>query len=171
MEEGYLERRPNVARGLSPTNKARTLVDKFVDGTLLRIPLFGSIRAGEPFQFIYPTTETYDRENDVLVDARELPGGSAGLLALRVRGDSMKDAMICEGDIVVMQPVMPSEIVQNGKMVAAWLIEENEMTLKYFFDEGDVIRLQPANDDYSPIYVDRHNVRVQGKVVKVIRYH
>ena len=55
--------------------------------------------------------------------------------------------------------------------LAAWLIEENEMTLKYFFDEGDMIRLQPANDDYLPIYADRRNVRVQGKVVKVIRYH
>lgn len=170
-EEGYLERRPHVARGLNPTSKARALVDKLVDGTLLRIPLYGSIRAGEPVQFVYPTKEDYNRENDILVDPRELPGGSAGLLALRVRGDSMKDAMICDEDIVVLQPVFPSERVPNGKMVAAWLIDENEMTLKYFFDEGDKIRLQPANDDYTPIYADRRNVSVQGKVVKVIRYH
>ena len=71
-----------------------------------------------------------------------------------------------DGDIVI---VKPSDTVKNGDTVVAWLKEENEATLKRFYDEGDHIRLQPANSQMAPIYCAADNVEVHGRVVGVIR--
>ena len=79
----------------------------------------------------------------------------------------MIDAMVNHGDVVIMQPATD---VRNGEMVAIWLNDKDETTLKYFFDEGNRIRLQPANPTMDPIYVkDRSTVQIQGKVVMVVR--
>ncbi|MBI4771521.1 MAG: repressor LexA, partial [Chloroflexi bacterium] len=81
-------------------------------------------------------------------------------------GDSMIDAMVNDGDIVVMRR---QEQARNGEMVAVWLNEREETTLKHFFLENGRVRLQPANPTMGPIYADPANVRVQGKVVLVLR--
>jgi repressor LexA len=90
------------------------------------------------------------------------------LFALEVRGDSMIDAMVNDGDIVIMRPVRGN--VRNGEMVAVWLKDKQETTLKYFYKENGRIRLQPANPTMKPIYIDNPaTVDVQGRVVMVIR--
>jgi repressor LexA len=86
--------------------------------------------------------------------------------ALKVRGQSMIDALIDDGDIVLLRY---QEHAENGQMVAALLVDENAVTLKKFYNEGDRVRLQPANATMEPIYTASNNVRVQGRVVGVIR--
>ncbi len=89
------------------------------------------------------------------------------LYALRVHGDSMIDAMVNDGDIVVMKKV---DQARNGEMVAIWLADRDETTLKYFYQENGRVRLQPANPSMQPIIIeDPSIVEVQGKVVLVIR--
>ena len=87
--------------------------------------------------------------------------------ALQVKGDSMIDALIHDGDIVIMKPHAE---IRNGDLIAAWLKAEKETTLKRFFREGnDKVRLQPANPRMDPIYVHPENLEIQGKVIAVIR--
>jgi repressor LexA len=95
-----------------------------------------------------------------------LPGPAERLFALRVRGNSMIDAMVNDNDIVIMQQAQQAD---NGDMVAVWLPLESEMTLKYFYREGDQVRLQPANPTMEPIYMHPAQVEVQGKVMMVMR--
>jgi repressor LexA len=89
-----------------------------------------------------------------------------GLYGLRVRGDSMRDALVNDGDIVVMKK---AETAQNGEMCAVWLKDKNETTLKRVYKEKSRIRLQPMNPTMKPFYADARNVQIQGKVVLVIR--
>ena len=89
-----------------------------------------------------------------------------GLYALEVRGQSMIDALINDGDIVVMKHQSHAE---TGEMVAVLLVDDNETTLKRFYLEGDRVRLQPANPTMQPIYARAADVEVQGKVMMVIR--
>jgi repressor LexA len=99
-----------------------------------------------------------------LLPAREK---TQDLFALEVQGDSMIDAMVNDGDIVIMKRAQQAE---NGEMVAVWLDDKDETTLKYFYKEPQGIRLQPANPNMTPIYVDNPaSLRIMGKVVMVIR--
>jgi repressor LexA len=95
------------------------------------------------------------------------PNDPEKLFALTVKGDSMLDANISDGDTVIFKP---TQVAGNGDMVAVWLAEENTTTLKYFHRDAAGIVLKPANPAYKPIIVDRpEQVRIQGKVVAVIR--
>ena len=90
-----------------------------------------------------------------------------GLYALEVKGESMIDAMINDGDIVVLRPASEA---RNGEMVAVWLPEMDETTLKYFYKEKDGYRLQPANPTMQPIMLkSTTQLEIKGKVVMVIR--
>jgi repressor LexA len=96
-----------------------------------------------------------------------IPSTGEGLFALEVQGESMIDAMVNDGDIVVMK--RDSEW-RNGDMVAVWLEDKEETTLKHIYREGNRVRLQPANPTMGPIYVDDpQHLRVQGKVMLVVR--
>jgi repressor LexA len=96
-----------------------------------------------------------------------LAGDTDDLFALHVQGDSMIDALVNDGDIVIMRQ---ARRVENGEMAAVWLPEREETTLKRVYWEGNRVRLQPANPTMGPIYVnDPSKVEVQGKVVMVIR--
>ncbi len=89
------------------------------------------------------------------------------LFALEVQGNSMIDAMVNDGDIVVMRPTQDAK---NGDMVAVWLPDRSETTLKYFYKERDGFRLQPANPTYKPIMLKKDApLEIKGKVVMVIR--
>ena len=90
----------------------------------------------------------------------------SGLFALKVQGDSMIDALVNDGDTVILRH---QERVENGEMAAVWLNGEASTTLKKVYYEGDQVRLQPANPTMAPIYVPTDDVQVQGKVVLVIR--
>lgn len=138
-------------------------------GEFFNIPLCGRIVASAPLPM--PTTDVgyFDAESSIEVARSMLPSREKPeeLFALEVDGDSMIDAMVNDGDIVIMKK---SAEANNGEMVAVWLDDENATTLKYFYREKDRIRLQPANPTMKPILVKNPaSLRVMGKVVLVIR--
>jgi repressor LexA len=106
------------------------------------------------------------RRNRNISRGIEVVGRTGGLFGLRVRGHSMVDALIGDGDIVVLKH---QETCENGETVAVWLESEAETTLKTFYLEGAQVRLQPQNATMDPIYTPAENVRIMGKLVSVIR--
>jgi repressor LexA len=124
------------------------------------VPLVGSIGASLPATFYT------DAAAEALLLTRDMVPEQSDLFALRVRGTSMIDALVNDGDIVVMKK---QSVVRNGEMAAVRLIDRDEATLKYFYREGAHVRLQPANSSLQPIVTHAANVEVQGRVVAVIR--
>jgi repressor LexA len=124
----------------------------------ISVPIVGQIAAGQPI----PVPEGSVDYDDVVEVTEEMTGGRENVYALRVKGKSMIDALVDDGDIVIMQQAASAD---NGDMVAAWLKREQETTLKKFYREGARVRLQPANEAMKPIYTDADNVEVQGKVL------
>ena len=154
--EGYINRMMRVSRGIQ--------LDKNQASRLVQIPLVGRIFASEPVHFpeaavSYAPDETINLTQDMVGDEKEI-------FALEVRGDSMIDAMINDGDYVIMKQQVQ---VNNGDLAAIWLINSEETTLKYFYLENDMVRLQPANPTMDAIYLDPSTVRIQGKVILVFR--
>lgn len=182
---GYIERDGRVSRGirlLKPVSEIENMgtavvstvrqtaksVRQVVD-ELLRVPVVGRIVASAPVPVPPSDFSYFDAESMVDVARSLLPAREKGgdLFALEVQGNSMIDAMIFDGDIVIMKP---AKEVRNGDLVAIWLNDRDETTLKYFYLEDGRVRLQPANPTMSPIYVDDPAVvDIQGKVVMVIR--
>lgn len=165
---GYLERDNRVSRGMRLTEKVNQVVQA---GNTLHIPILGPIAAGIPLPELDPAVSyNTESETDAVAIARSLlPSKEKGdsLYALRVQGDSMIDAMINDGDIVVMKQANEA---RNGEMVAVWLPNENSATLKYFFKEKDRYRLQPANPTMKPTFIKKTEpLEIKGKVVMVIR--
>jgi len=130
------------------------------------IPIIGRIAAGEPIPV--PTADTWNSADydDIIEVTRDMIGGRQNVYGVRVKGSSMIDALVNDGDIVLMEATNAAD---NGDMVAAWLKREQEATLKHFYHEGDRVRLQPANATMAPIYTDAANVQIQGKVVLTLR--
>jgi repressor LexA len=172
---GYISREKHISRSICIL---KPLAERVSEGLrsagqaisdMLSIPLLGRIVAGEPIPMPESDVAYFDPESSVelarsLFSAREKV---EELFALEVQGDSMIDAMINDGDMVVM---CRAEQADNGEMVAVWLDDKNETTLKYFYREGNRVRLQPANPNMGPIYVDDpRQLRIMGKVVMVIR--
>jgi repressor LexA len=159
-EKGYISRDREISRGLKLANADYGATSQNV----VRIPLLGRIVAGEPLPI--PSSDFALMGDETVELTRDILGDSEGLYALQVQGDSMIDALINDGDIVVMRH---QRKVENGEMAAVWLKERGEVTLKRFYDEGAQVRLQPANPTMGPIYVHPRQVEVQGKVVMVVR--
>jgi repressor LexA len=130
----------------------------------IRVPILGKIAAGTPIP-VLKSDSWHEEAIDTLELSSEITQGKE-VFALRVSGLSMMDALIDDGDIVLMEAVKDAA---DGDMVAAWLKAEEEVTLKRFYREKDRIRLQPANSQMEPIYADPENLEVQGRVVAVIR--
>jgi len=181
-KSGYIERESHISRGIrvlkslpeqdgigtriaGTARKMASAVDE-----LLRIPVIGRIVAGAPVPVPPSDFSYYDPETGIDIARSLLPPREkvSDLFALEVQGDSMIDAMVNDGDIVIMKKV---EEAKNGEMVAVWLRDRDETTLKYFYLEGGRVRLQPANPTMRPILIDDPSiVQVQGKVVMVIRW-
>jgi len=161
---GYIERDRRVSRGL---RLVKSMTETLAD--ILRVPIVGQIVAGEPLPVPETAFSQLHPESMIDVARNLLPSRNPDkLFALEVSGDSMIDAMVNEGDVVIMQP--PQEEVKNGDMVAVWLNDRDETTLKYFFKENGGVRLQPANPSMDPIYIDDpRTVEIQGKVLMVVR--
>jgi repressor LexA len=170
-ERGLLERDDRVSRGLKLTQAAGEYVDLpgmvprevgiSGHGGLFRLPVLGQIAAGQPISVPDdPDPEDYIEVSSDMVGARE------EVFALHVKGSSMIDALINDGDIVVLQQ---TDTAENGEMVAAWIEDREETTLKRFYREDGMIRLQPANPTMGPIFEQDSNVRIQGRVIAVIR--
>ncbi len=149
QKKGFLKRARHKARSLQLSSQI-----EFPDARPTRLPLVGTIAAGRPIEAI--------EEREVL-DLEELFVSPHETFVLRVRGDSMIDDQICDGDFVVVEK---RATARDGETVVA-LLDDGEATLKRFYREPDGIRLQPANPNYPPIRTQ--NVNIQGVVVGVVR--
>jgi repressor LexA len=156
---GYIRHHAKISRGVE------FLATKRSHRHIVSVPIIGEIAAGEPIPV--PHSETWDTiATEELEVTEDLTRGKQRVYALRVKGNSMIDALIKDGDIVLMEYVSNAE---NGDMVAVWLKAEKEVTLKRLFRETNRIRLEPANTQMHPIYTAPDNVEIQGKVITVIR--
>jgi repressor LexA len=164
VEEGYLTRDQNVSRGLRLTDKLGRAAERLTN--IVRVPLVGRIFASEPVLLPGTDSPVFGADEAIEITRGLLPSDN-GLFALQVKGDSMIDAMVSDGDIVVMAK---ADEWSNGDMVAVWLRDREETTLKHIYREGSRVRLQPANPTMQPIYVDNpESLEVQGKVMLVVR--
>ncbi|HIE38540.1 MAG TPA: transcriptional repressor LexA [Anaerolineales bacterium] len=165
--EGLIERDRGFSRGLRLSAAGEALFSP-PEGheSVVAIPMLGVIVAGEPIP-VPPSDFSLMGIEETVELTRGILGDQGDLFALRVQGDSMIDALIHDGDIVIMRQ---ARRVENGEMAAVWLRDREETTLKRVYWEGGRVRLQPANPTMEPIYVnDPTQVEVQGKVVMVIR--
>lgn len=177
QEMGYIDREDRISRSirvLTPVIDNPSLVEKVSESVrgalnnLVSIPLAGRIVASAPLPMPTSDLPYFDAESSIDIARSLLPTRETNdLFALEVDGDSMVDAMINDGDIVIMKQ---ANSANNGEMVAVWLDDKDETTLKYFYKEAKRIRLQPANPNMGPIFVeDPKSLRIMGKVVMVIR--
>ena len=156
-DEGHIRRDPTVFRSIQ-------LTDRKMESVSL-VPLLGTIAAGKPIPV--PTADTWNSvPEETLQLTDEVTRGKKGIYALRVKGFSMIDALVGDGDIVLIQQMSS---VEEGEMAAVWLKVEQEVTLKKVYHEGDRIRLQPANKQMEPMYYPSQDVEIQGKVIGVLR--
>ena len=156
--ENLIERDREISRGI------RVVADRMAE--VIRIPLLGNIAAGLPIPVPDSDFALYDEEHDSVELTRDIVKDDSGIFALKVQGDSMIDALIYDGDVVLMRS---QERVENGELAAVWLRDEEEATLKRFFLEGKQVRLQPENPTMQPMFFPAKDVEVKGKVVCVIR--
>jgi len=157
-QKGLIDRDRAISRGIK---LAESLVEQVVS-----IPLLGRIAAGSPLPIPDSSSDFGIFGDETIELTRGIIKDTDGIYALQVKGNSMIDALIHDGDIVVMKHQQHAE---NGDLVAVWLRDEKETTLKRFYLEGDRVRLQPANPTMEPLYFPANNVEIQGKVVCVIR--
>ena len=153
-KEGRIHRDPEIFRSIRLYQKKSTVI----------VPILGTIAAGTPIpvpnsdNWTTPAAETIELPQDMI--------GSKQVFALRVKGQSMIDALIDDGDIVLMETASSAE---NGEMVAVWLKDREEVTLKKIYVESDRVLLKPANQSLKPMQQNPDNVEIQGKVIGVIR--
>jgi repressor LexA len=159
-KEGQIHRDPEVFRSIQLVGKEE---DEGKDSFL--VPLLGTIAAGEPIPVIDSGTWS-NRAEEMLRLTTDMVGNKNDIYALKVKGTSMLDALINDGDTVIMEVAQTAE---DGEMAAVWLKNEQEVTLKKVYREPGRIRLQPANSEMKPIYTSPENIEVQGKVVAVLR--
>jgi repressor LexA len=148
--EGLIKRIPNVSRGIE-------LIDQETANDSYEIPLLGTVAAGQPIEAIL-THDTVAVPRDMV--------GQGRTFALRVRGDSMIEENIQDGDTII---VSAQRTAQNGQMVVA-LIDGNYATVKKFYREPEFIRLEPANPQFKPIFIKTpERIEIQGVVRGLIR--
>lgn len=158
---GYIRRFPDISRGIELPERSGVSLAR------IQVPLIGLIAAGQPIPVPAPDTWDVTASAETIGVPESLTRGRDGVYALKVKGRSMVDALIDDGDIVLMQHV---NTVENGEMAAVWLKAEKEATLKkVYYGQRGKVRLQPANSRMKPIYVEPDNVEIQGRVIGVIR--
>jgi repressor LexA len=160
-ERGLIERDNKVSRGIKMPGESMQVVPPPV-AAMRRVGLAGTIAAGQPI----PVPDQGETEEYVDVPSDLVPDRIKDVYALRVKGNSMIDALIADGDIVLMRY---QETAENGQMAAIRVIDRNEVTLKRIYFEGNQVRLQPANPTMDAWYEPAGNVQVQGRVVGVVR--
>jgi repressor LexA len=153
---GYIRRDREVSRAIE-------LLERGSRRPRLRsVPVVGLIAAGQPIPV--PAADTWSQADyeDAVEVTDEMTRGKDNVFALRVKGTSMIDALVNDGDLVLMEATQSAD---DGDMVAVWLKDRQETTLKRIYFEGSRVRLQPANVTMDPIYSEPENVEVQGKVL------
>jgi repressor LexA len=167
VRHGFMEREESKSRGLRlirdlPGGR-RSKVHP--SANIFRVPHYGPIVAGAPINV--PDDLIPNDDDAVEILASVISGiNPSEVFALTVNGDSMIDAMIQDGDVVILRK---TQVPQNGEMVAVWLTDRSEITLKHYYQEKDQIRLQPAHPTMPAIYVNPKDCMVQGKVLSVMR--
>ena len=149
QEKGYISWQEGRARTLQLVN----------DLASHNVPILGSIAAGGLIESYSDVSE----ELDVTETLQK-----KGVFALTVNGDSMKDAYIADGDMVLMEPVLEQSSLRNGTIVSA-MVPGSGTTLKYYFRKNSQIILEAANPDYDPIILNKNDVSIQGKLLAVWR--
>lgn len=152
QEKGLLQRAHNRSRSIDVLPQRST---RRSGGSGDRLPLLGRIAAGRPVEAI-ETAETISLGD--IIGAREV-------FALEVRGDSMRDEHIVSGDFVLVER---TRTAREGEIVVA-LVDGADATLKRFYREGGLVRLQPSNVEMAPIYAPAANVSIQGRVLGMLR--
>jgi len=148
QEKGYISWQEGKARTMQ-------IVDEFVEG----VPIMGSVAAGGLIETFSDIQENLDI-SDIFK--------KKNIFALTVNGDSMIDACIAHGDMVLMEPILDSYLIKNGDIVSA-MVPGLGTTLKYFFKRGDKISLEAANPNYEPIVLEKGDFSIQGKLLAVWR--
>jgi len=156
--EGYISRTADVSRGIKLIKAPETSGETV---KVIKVPIVGNIAAGEPLNI-----ETQTSYSDDIEVPGFLVNDKPNVFAAKVKGESMIDALVADGDLVIMEP---TDNPSNGDMVAAFLEDNNEVTLKHFYMQNGIVTLKPANPLMSPITVPAEKVAVRGKVVGIIR--
>jgi repressor LexA len=155
--QGHIRRDPEVFRSIQLVERKREAVS--------RVPLLGTIAAGKPIPVPAPDTWTNIPE-ETLQLTEEVTRGNKDVYALRVKGTSLIDAFVDDGDVVLIQQ---TSTVEDGELAAVWLKNQQEVTLKRVYREAGRIRLQPANKEMEPMYFKPEEVEIQGRVIGVLR--
>lgn len=155
---GALEKKRLLRRNKHKARSLEIIADERLpdENRPTKLPLLGSIAAGSPILAV---------ENREEIDLETLFQSRSGVYVLKVRGESMIDDHLCDGDYVVIER---RETARNGEQVVA-LLDTGEATLKRFYKEGSKIRLQPANREMEPRIVDANRCKIQGVVIGVLR--
>ncbi len=155
---GALERKRVLRRDKHKARSLEIISDEKLpdENRSTKLPLLGNIAAGSPIEAV---------ENREEIDLEQMFHSRTGVYVLRVRGESMIEDHLCDGDFVVIER---RETARNGEQVVA-LLDSGEATLKRFYREGSKIRLQPANNTMEPRIVDADRCRIQGVVIGVLR--
>jgi len=156
-EQGFIRRDPEVFRSIQLVERRREAVSS--------VPLLGTIAAGSPIPVPAPDAWTTTPEETLHLTG-ELTQDKKDIYALRVKGTSLVDAFVDDGDIVIIQQ---ASTVADGELAAVWLKNQQEVTLKKIYREKGRIRLQPANKTMQPMYFAPEAVEIQGKVIAVLR--
>jgi len=156
-EQGFIRRDPEVFRSIQLVERKREAIS--------RVPLLGTIAAGSPIPVPAPDSWTTTPEETLQLTS-ELTQDKKDIYALRVKGTSLVDAFVDDGDIVIIQQ---TSTVEDGELAAVWLKNQQEVTLKKIYREKGRIRLQPANKTMQPMYFAPEEVEIQGKVIAVLR--
>ena len=159
-KQGYIKRHHDVSRGIELADRDNTERPEFA------VPLIGLIAAGEPIPVPTPDSWNVTSSSDTVPVLEDLILGRRDVYALKVKGTSMIDALISDGDIILLEH---TDTVENGETAAVWLKAEKEATLKKVYQERGRVRLQPANSTMKPIYTSPDNVEIQGRLIAVIR--
>jgi repressor LexA len=158
-EKGYIRRDREISRGIELLG-ARGRRPRIVE-----VPLLGTIAAGQPIPV--PTSDRWAADaEDVVAVTEHMVRGRPNVFALRVRGKSMIEDLIDDGDIVFLEAIQHAD---DGDRVAVWLKDRGEVTFKRIYRENGRIRLQPANNGMEPIYTTADNVEIQGRFVSSFR--
>jgi len=155
-KKGFIRRGYNQSRSIEVVQLPRPVRDQVIERHAVGLQLMGRIAAGRPLEAVE------DRETITLSDFTRGPN----TFVLQVKGESMRDDHILDGDYIVVEP---TQVANTGEIVVA-LVGEDEATVKRFYREaGGKIRLQPANSTMSPIVVSGTDVKIQGRVIGVLR--
>lgn len=154
-KNGFIRRDKQQARGITILEMKEDKIDSDSETPLIRLPLVGTIAAGQPIEAI--------ENRDALIAVPQEIVGKKNAYILRVKGDSMIESLVADGDYVVVEK---TDYAKDGDMVVA-LLEDGTATLKKFYRQKNYIRLQPANPKYKPLLLN--TVVIQGRVLGVIR--